>query len=616
MRACRAGRGYVIAVVALAALVCGGGADAGSRVFGDVAVSIQEPVLGGVWNQGYAVYRMTVTNTGSQVRRVRVELPDENYGNYGDRLASLRKTVRVEPGSSVNTELLQPQLSLLGDGAAVWIDGERQDRGVSLGLMSKEYYGEVRVSILASRWVDRTLRPAFQQALDELESRSGSGSSGWGVTVTPASMQRMVLPPAEWSGNWLAYTAYDVVMMSDREFGELSTAANGALRSYVEAGGILVLTGEQAAPSLPAEWSGAWVSEGDGPGKVQMGLGKVVMWAERSFLRLDADQWQSEFADWERSGGWVGSAPDSESAERALPMLERLALPVRGLLGLMLVFTLAIGPVNVLVLSKMKKRMWLLWTVPLLAVLFGGGVLGYSIVSEGVRPRARTVAVTVLDQTTRRAVTLGGTGYYAPLTPGDGLRYPLAAEVTPCLEDGYGYYGGWGTDTGRPRRMDVTTDQHLSEGWIVARVPAHMVVRVPEVRRERLDIRPAEGGGLSVVNGLGRPIRRLIIADAEGLIYRFGAISPGASAVSGPGELRREGDLQTRSPLAEAVEMNPFYAAANLEGMTFEGADTSSFPASTYLAVLDNDSFLEPGMDNLVSHEVRGVVIGYWREGE
>ncbi|MEM6391598.1 MAG: hypothetical protein AAF797_02365 [Planctomycetota bacterium] len=612
-------RRLMSAVVMAVVLVGAGGADAGSRVYGDVTVSIEEPMSISGSTKGYSVYRMTVTNTGGEVRRVRVQLPGESYGGYGDRLASLSKTVRVEPGSSVNTELLQPRLSLQGDGAAVWIDGSRQQQTLPLTLVSlSEYYGGALtpVQILASRRVDEALRTGFQRAVDELESRSSSGSSWSGYSSTPATMVRMALPPGEWSGNWLAYTGFDAVMISDREFDQLSVEANGALRSYVEAGGFLVLTGERAVPSMPRAWSGAWVLEGDGTGEMRVGLGRVVLGLERSFVRFNTDQWEDRFSDWRLSGRMRGVAPDAQSAESALPMLERLDLPVRGLLGLMLVFTLVIGPVNVLVLSKLKKRMWLLWTVPLLAVLFGGGVLGYSIVSEGVRPRARTVAVTVLDQTTRRSVTLGGTGYYAPLTPGDGLRYPLSAEVTPCVEDIYGYYGGWGSDAGRPRRMDVTTDQHMSEGWIVARVPAHLVVRLPEVRRERLDIRPAEGGGLSVVNGLGKPIRRLVIADAQGMIYRLGSIAAGASAVSGPGEPRQEGHLRTRSPLEEAVSASPMLAAANLEGMTFENADTSSFPASTYLAVLDNDSFLEPGLDNLVSHEVRGVVIGYWREGE
>ena len=44
-------------------------------------------------------------------------------------------------------------------------------------------------------------------------------------------------------------------------------------------------------------------------------------------------------------------------------------MPVRGLFVLVLLFALGIGPVNLWLLSKYKRRIWLWWNVPAISLL-------------------------------------------------------------------------------------------------------------------------------------------------------------------------------------------------------------------------------------------------------
>ena len=64
-------------------------------------------------------------------------------------------------------------------------------------------------------------------------------------------------------------------------------------------------------------------------------------------------------------------------ANRAFPVVEDIGVPVRGLLALMFLFALAIGPVNMFVLARKKRKLWLFWTVPVISFVTCLAVLGY-----------------------------------------------------------------------------------------------------------------------------------------------------------------------------------------------------------------------------------------------
>ena len=210
-------------------------------------------------------------------------------------------------------------------------------------------------------------------------------------------------------------------------------------------------------------------------------------------------------------------------------MVEKLGIPARGMLAVLILFALFIGPVNFFVLNRMKRTIWILWTVPVLSVLTAAAVFAYATVAEGWSGRARTATLTILDQVNHRASTIGTAAFYSPLTPSGGLRFSAETEVTPQIGLTNWYYYNQGRHA---RSVDWTSDQHLDSGWITARVPAHFQVRKSESRRERLTVTKEANGRLRVVNGLGAAIESLWIADGDGGVWKGVNLAAGASLIT------------------------------------------------------------------------------------
>ena len=266
---------------------------------------------------------------------------------------------------------------------------------------------------------------------------------------------------------------------------------------------------------------------------------------------------------------------------------------------------------NVLVLSVMKKRMWLLWTVPLISAVFSGAVIAYAFLSEGITPTARTTAVTLLDQTSREAVTRAMRGYYAPLTPGDGLRFGLDTAVVPQVTiDSHGYhYGSHGSHyggDGRGRAVDTTHDQHLTRGWVAARVPAHLALTTVESRRERLGFERLDDGGLAVVNGLGVDVTALDVADASGKRYRTAALAAGQRVVLG------EADTLADAPEFKGLQNQ--LASIGWAVIATREPDKYLLEPGSYLARTATTPFVVDGLEGIGDHRIDATVIGRWEE--
>ena len=210
-----------------------------------------------------------------------------------------------------------------------------------------------------------------------------------------------------------------------------------------------------------------------------------------------------------------------DGANTIFPVVNKLGIPVRGLFLLMLLFAVTIGPLNLILLSRRKRRIWMLWTTPVISLVTCFAVFAYATFGEGWNRHARTEGLTILDERVRRAATIGWAGFYSALTPSEGLRFGYETEVTPLPQS---------LTTTTARTVDWTHDQHLANGWVTARIPAHFMVRKSELRRERITVRREADAGLRIVNGLGADISEFWLADKDGTIYSTTGIFAGAEA--------------------------------------------------------------------------------------
>jgi hypothetical protein len=435
----------------------------------------------------------------------------------------------------------------------------------------------------------------------------GPGMMGPGGGIWhPIQFVRADAPPSLWSPNWLGYSRYDGVVLTGAELRTLPATIQTALWQYAEAGGVLLILG--AGGKLPDGWRRR---QGETPGLTDCaaGFGVCAAIADTSYHKWPRDHWKNLADEWALTATPFGHVRSVADANQLFPVVDDIGIPVRGLFMLMIVFALTIGPANLLLLGRLKRRIWLLWTVPALSLLTCAAVFGYMMVSEGWQGHLRTEAVTILDETSRRASTIGFTGYYAPLTPGDGLRFSPETELSRQSQDDpmYGYRRGGG---GSPCTLDWSGDQHLARGWVKPRVPAYFMARKSEARRERVTFGRARDGSLTAVNGLGVDVQKLWYADEQGQVYGAGPVTAGAQV-----NLRPTGDRLERTTAKTSARV--VYGSDWIRGCSPVVANPKDYLSPrSYLAQVEDSPFLEDGLRDAKTRRCRSIVLGFPREGD
>ena len=409
----------------------------------------------------------------------------------------------------------------------------------------------------------------------------------------PLKLLRAETEPAAWSEHWLAYTRFDAVILHDADFAALSAGARDALIRYAEAGGTIAVFGKMTppAPALALEKDSSPNAR-----RFHVGFGLWLALDASDTKSLNVQQRRKLLDAASHSQSPWRSEHDSATANAAWPVVEDHGLPLRGLVAILLVFVILIGPVNVFVLSRRNRRIWLLWTIPAISGVTCLLVFGYSFVSEGFTPSVRLEGVTLLDQINHRATTLGRTAFYAPLTPGNGLHFSFDTELTPFINKSSGNTAG--------REIVLNQDQNLASGWVTARVPAHFLLRKSETRRERIDVEFASDGTPTVVNGLGAEVEKLRLIGPDGRIWFCEKLAVGQKF-----RLTTDGGRVTTVP----ETLTQFYASEWLN-LNLEANPTyRALRPGTYLAALASAPFLENALNKDAPTRTRSLVFGIFQ---
>lgn len=393
-----------------------------------------------------------------------------------------------------------------------------------------------------------------------------------GAAVNAVESLRAESPVSEWSENWLAYSPFDAVVFNVEDMGAMPPAVLGALGDYLAAGGNIVLAGKT---DLPAAWHAVQKRDLYDGIEYDVGFGHCFAFGLEDPSAFNARSVQT-LRDTVRDAAhyWQSLPGDSRAANAVLPVVENLKIPTRGIVVVMLAFIVLIGPANMIYLNRIKRRTWMLWTIPAISFATTLLVFAYSLLREGITPNTRIAGLTVLDQVSHHAATIGGTAFYCPLTPSGGLHFDFGTEATPLVHIGYG--------SGSSREVDWTQSQHFQRGWVSARVPVHFHLRKSEPRRERIQV-VRENGQLQIVNGLGARIKSLWLADAAMNCYAADNVAAGQKA----------GLILTSPPVSEKSGAKGLWRdlgfAAPPETLT---AGKYLLP-NTYIAVLDGNPFIE-----------------------
>jgi hypothetical protein len=581
---------------------------------------------------GYFEYVFLVTNQSAERPHVvSLRMPNERYIIRGDYLREVYRSVRVGPGETVRLTLLQPDYPPVGGkDIAVFIDDRRQERELPLTPNETRRYsslysgsGGYGLLVLANPAI------AFPKAISvgaggtmgmmggmpERPRAAGAPrfppppSPPGGAPVAPGTPPPSLPPntqiiPAEpvesWSTDWLTYSRYDGIVLTGDDLKGMPPAVRTALWQYVETGGSLAVLG---TAELPESWRRHRLRSGSFA-TYEAGFGECLVHPDDRIDKWDGERLKPLADSWMRTAATWQSTRNTQAAHEKFPVVDDLGIPVKGLFILMLLFTLAIGPVNLLVLSRRKRRIWLLWTTPVISLLTCLAVLGYMLISEGWRGHLRTETVTLLDEGSHRATTVGWTGVYSPLTPSDGLHFRYETEVVSQRAR------DWRRPGARACTLDWSVDQHLASGWVEARVPALFRVRKSELRRERVVIHREPNGQLSMVNGLGAAIRRFWYADNDKLVYTAADVTPGARV-----------NLEAANvdiPDQPGEELRQIYLSDNwlLKMQEILQTPLRRLRPSSYLAELDDSPFLEDALPGAGTRKCHVFVLGLMKTGD
>jgi len=575
--------------------------------YGDLDVTLlpQPSPEGGsqpVIPRGYVELRISIRNSSSKNdHRVRLYQPVSGSSSRGSELQRLSRTVQSVHGTTMIVSLFQPPLEIYNSQIGVEIDGVLQEERLSGSDRQRGYTRGARptLNVLTSRGVPQDWKDNVRTA--------NSGE---------ILFQRSELPLSEWSPHWLGYTSFDIVLLTRQEADSIPADVRTALKRYVEVGGVMMIHDpDRPGRPAPAEiFRDEFFNQGKGrlleaskpaipaalkdsalPGTDEraypVGFGQIIS--------------SPESESWPLSLWAERMKPQSAPLDQAIRIVHESRVPVRGILALVILFAVGIGPINLWLLSRRKKKMWLWWNVPAVSLATCLIIFVYSLLAEGVTGQARNVALTLLDERSHHAATCGYASYYCPLTPSDGVHFSSDTEVIPLGNDSVDHWRR--SESGRQKSVDWTQDQHLESGWVLSRVPVCFSIRKNETRRERLAFHTRKPGELSVVNGLGADIESLHYRDSSGALYLAGEVTVGQEAT-----MKKVDD----TPSAAREDLRQAY----LKGWDQTFTDMQTNPVKylqngTYLAVLRKNPFLEESLPAVTSTGSFGIVYGIAAEG-
>jgi hypothetical protein len=536
---------------------------------------------------GYIEYRVQLRNRSAQERIVDLSYPD-GEDRYG---VVVSRRVAVAGGQEVLVSLFQPPVTVAQERLKVRVQGVRDGKYLPVTSLHQPWHGhnERRPAVLLGRNVPQDFRDGGGT---KKEAKSGSEEE-------PYIFLRSELPVSQWSPNWLGYSCFDVIVLTEKEAEEMPPQVQLAIQRYLECGGTLLVHARRVPAAL------AQFGQSDGKGGAYVGLGHAA-----AGLAGRNSDWRDTYQRLERLSVHV-YRPEEKPAKSQRLLVAETTVPVRGLFVLVLAFGIGIGPANLWLLSRYKRRVWLWWNVPAISLVTCLAVFGYSLASEGVTGRGKTATLTWLDQRCHRATTIGYVSYYCPLTPGQGPRFSADTDVARLESDSTGLRK-YMRNRDDLCLVDWTEDQYLAAGWVNARVSTYFQIRKNEDRRERLTVQKKADGSLVVVNALGANIRQLYLVDGEGKVFEGQEILAGKETT-----LKPHAPTTLAAKGSQAVVRDLFRGPdwlAQFDNWTTHKGLSGLLSHGTYVAYLDKSPFVEEALSGVEAEHPAAIVYGILKE--
>jgi hypothetical protein len=548
---------------------------------------------------GYVPVRLDITNVGD-ARVIEIFAQGTRYfRSYGGGMSGgateISQRVRLARGDRVRLTIPVPVF-----GANENFQFEIREEGRTLERLNYLSFQSATAPAGASALIvaDRAGGPGAEIAgWARLMSASLSGRVMGGPVLSSGSAPAappldLVLAPSRLPTNWLGYTSLRAVIIQPPQWAQLTEPQKTAILTWTACGGDLVFVDGDATtlvPNLPVAGPAADAAvRGYFFGRIHTPTSASITASGLAAFLTSAQRLQDSNLSLPANGARDWGSIAARGFRLPIPGVD--GIPARAYVGILLVFSVIIGPANYWFLRRARLQVLLVLTAPLIAAVFIVLLAGYVVAGEGFGVRGRIASFTMLDQVRSQAVTRSSLSLYAAgMTPSQGLRVPRDVAVFPLGTEGTGV---------RDRLvLDLTDGQRFADGVIHARSPTNLEQVAFRPARERLAF-AREGGEMTVVNGLGASIAALIYRDGQTVYSLAGSLASGGKAT-----------LKAGVPGATAIVPSSLPLTARFVHLVHNQ------PAGSYLAVLDASPFVEPGVAGVAERGSFHLVLG-WPAGQ
>ncbi len=361
---------------------------------------------------------------------------------------------------------------------------------------------------------------------------------------------------------WYAYVNVPMVMVHGPALAQLTAAQREALWKYAAWGGSVYLVAASPADLLPPTMASALIRKAqphEGDVVYPFLLGSLIEIREHDGSPIDLAAFlrsaRQEPGDTVRKGhtcffsallkrclpqhgtrrSWAYRRPEQHTTSLTAEFNKP---PTTTYVLVLILFVLVAGPVNYLVLWRLKRPILLLVTAPAVSVTFIVFLLAATFLAHGVGLKQTLATFTFLDQVLGLQATTARYALFSALPP-SALRIPHNQLILPLGE-------------GLQTSNRLAEDQALG-GLLPAITPESYLGAEVAPTRKRLAVR-TEGGHITVVNGLGVRINRLLLSRRD-TVYEASDIAAGAQAELT--ETRYPHDQMTAAPNLSNVILGP-----------------------------------------------------------
>ncbi len=485
---------------------------------------------------GYFPVRVKIANNLKNERRVYLDFKSQS-GYNDDLLTNSSFAFTAQGGKTVIADILVP---LCPPGNHYGNKSISVEMSGSMGKASNNInaeHDEKQPAVLLSEALFTPNASTLDSEIKSKYSSSGRGSAEFAAKFDPKQL------PDE----WLAYSGFDSILMTDRDWTNIPPGSRNGILSWLRLGGQLVIYSSSSttldALGIPA----------------QAGFGSTVIRTISSDLKVNAAEVVSLVAGNKTQPQQVSSRENFKSSWPLQTVFGAQTFRYSLFVGVLVIFAILVGPVNLFVFAKPGQRHRLFITTPLISLAASLVLIVLIIVQDGfggngmrrvlmeVRPDAGIHAAFIHQEQFSRTGVLTDSNFTLDV-PATFLPVPIAESRWARYTNGSGSFSSNNGEKGSFNLQPSGGKIEASGDWFQSRSEHGHILSAVTSTRGRIEKTQTPGTFISTFEF---PIETLYFLDESSQWHRAEAITSGKSFTLTPV------DLSIAAP-ALATEINAF----------------------------------------------------------